>query len=111
VSLYVDRSLPLKQLNCDLGPTDGTSPCETAPLLKVEWKVWDGSNLVKSWSANPIRASSWSADEAGCVLGGFEGKRNGMFSLEWNVKKDAGRLAGLHPHVQIVKNIGFWCWL
>ena len=46
-----------------------------------------------------------------CFLGGFEGKRNGYFTLEWNVKKDAGRLKELHPRVQIVKNPGYWCWL
>jgi len=45
------------------------------------------------------------------MLGAFEGKRNGHFTLEWNVKKDAGRLKELHPRVLIVKNPGYWCWL
>ena len=109
--LYVDRRLPLEQLDCDLGPPRPGNACVTTPLLEVEWKIWDGTTLVKSWPFNPIRADSWGAVATGCMLGAFEGKRNGHFTLEWNVKKDAGRLKELHPRVLIVKNPGYWCWL
>jgi hypothetical protein len=34
-----------------------------------------------------------------------------MFTLEWDVKQDAGRLKDLHPRVLIVKDPGYWCWL
>lgn len=111
ISLYVDRSLPLEQLDCDLGPPRPGNKCDTPPLLDLEWKVWNGTNLVTAYHVDPIRADSWSADATGCVLGGFEGKRNGHFTLELNVKTDAGRLKQLHPRVQIVKNPGYWCWL
>jgi hypothetical protein len=45
------------------------------------------------------------------MLGHFEGKRNGMYTLEWNVKRDAGRLKDLNPQVYIVKSSGYWCWI
>jgi hypothetical protein len=112
IQLEVDRRLPLDPLDCDLGPrTFNNEKCDSPPLLDVEWKIWDGDTLVKSWPAKPIEASAWSAAETDCFLGDFEGKRNGMFTLEWNVKKDAGRLKELHPRVLIVKNPGYWCWL
>lgn len=109
--LEVDRRMPLDELDCDLGPkTFSGHPCHTPPLLDLEWKIWDGGTLVKSWPAQPIRAGAWSPAEVHCRLGGFEGKRNGHFTLEWNVKKDAGRLKDLHPRVQIVKYPGYsWC--
>jgi hypothetical protein len=111
VWLEVDRRLPLEQLDCDLGPPGPHERCDAPPLLDVEWKVWDGDLLVKSWPAKPIQAAAWAAAETSCFLGDFEGKRNGMFTLEWNVKRDAGRLKELHPQVYIVKNPGYWCWL
>jgi hypothetical protein len=109
--LEVDRQLPLQQLDCDLGPPRPPEHCDAAPLLDVEWKIWDGDLLVKSWTAKPIQPAAWGATRTSCFLGDFEGKRNGIFTLEWNVKRDAGRLKDLHPRVQIVKNPGYWCWL
>ena len=112
VSFIVDRSLPLEQLDCDLGPeTFAHHGCATPPLLDVDWKIWDGKTLVKSWHADPVRSSAWAATETSCLLGAFEGKRNGMFALEWTVNKDPGRLRELHPRIEIVKNPGYWCWL
>lgn len=111
VLLWVDRRMPLDQLDCDLGPPRPEHRCDTPPLLDLEWKVWDGTVLVKSWPSNPIRASAWSEEGTSCMLGDFEGKRNGHFTLELNVKRDAGRLKELHPRVEIVKNPGYWCWL
>jgi hypothetical protein len=109
--LYVDRRLPLDQLDCDLGPPRPGHQCDTPPLLDIEWRVWDGSTLITRWPAKPIGAAAWGEAATGCFLGNFEGRRNGMFTLEWIVKEDAGRLKELHPRVQIVKNPGYWCWL
>ena len=111
VWLEVDRRMPLEELDCDLGPPRPRNQCSTPPLLDLEWRIWDGTTLVKNWSATPIRAAGWGEASTSCILGGFEGKRNGHFTLELNVKKDAGRLKDLHPRVQIVKNPGYWCWL
>jgi hypothetical protein len=111
VSLEVDRRIPIDQLDCDLGPPRHGHRCDTPPLLDLEWKVWDGATLVKRWSAEPIQASAWSEAKTSCMLGAFEGKRNGYFTLELNIKKDAGQLKELHPRIQIVKNPGYWCWL
>ncbi|MGB6132682.1 MAG: hypothetical protein WBG54_12950 [Acidobacteriaceae bacterium] len=111
VWLDVDRQMPLDKLDCDLGPLSPEHPCSTPPLLDLEWKIWDGTTLVKSWTAKPIEAAAWSKESTDCFLGGFEGRRNGHFALELNVRKDAGRLKDLHPRVQIVKNPGYWCWL
>jgi hypothetical protein len=111
VSLNVDRRMPTEELDCDLGPPRDGKQCDTAPLLDLEWRIFDGATLVKNWPAKPIRADAWSAATTSCILGGFEGERNGHFTLELNVKKDAGRLKDLHPRVQIVKNPGYWCWL
>jgi hypothetical protein len=107
----VDRSLPLEQLDCDLGPAPADHRCYTLPLLDVDWKIWDGKTLVKSWHADPVKADAWAATATSCLLGDFEGRRNGMFTLEWNVKQDPGRLRDLHPRIEIVKNPGYWCWL
>jgi hypothetical protein len=111
VSLSVDRRIPTEELDCDLGPPGHGKQCDTAPLLDLEWRIFDGATSVKNWPAKPIRADAWGAATTSCILGGFEGKRNGHFTLELNVKKDAGRLKDLHPRVQIVKNPGYWCWL
>lgn len=111
VWLYVDRRLPLEKLDCDLGPPRPGNHCDTPPLLDVKWKVWDGGTQVKSWPAKPIKAASWAQTETGCFLGNFEGKRNGTFTLEWNVRRDPGALRALHPRIEIVKNPGYWCWL
>ena len=111
VELEVDRRVPIEELDCDLGPPRDGHECSTQPLLDLEWKVWDGETLVKSWSSHPIRAGAWSETSTSCFLGDFEGKRNGHFTLELDVKKDAGQLKDLHPRIQIVKNPGYWCWL
>jgi hypothetical protein len=111
VSLIVDRRMPLEDLDCDLGPPRHGFRCDKPPLLDLEWRIWDGATLVKNWPAKPIKASGWSEDSTSCFLGGFEGKRNGYFTLELNVKNDGGRLKELHPRVEIVKNPGYWCWL
>lgn len=102
VSLDVDRRMPLEDLDCDLGPPRPGHQCITPPLLDLDWKIWDGATLVKNWRANPIKADAWSEKSTSCILGGFEGKRNGHFILELNVKNDAGRLRDLHPRVQMV---------
>jgi hypothetical protein len=111
VWLDVDRRMPLDELDCDLGPPRSGHQCSRPPLLDLDWRIWDGTTLVKNWPAMPIRAAGWSGASTSCFLGDFEGKRNGRFTLELNVKKDAGRLKDLHPRVQIVKNPGYWCWL
>ena len=111
VSLDVDRRMPLEDLDCDLGAPRPGHQCNTPPLLDLDWKIWDGATLVKNWRANPIKADAWSEKSTSCRLGGFAGKRNGHFTLELNVKSDAGKLRDLHPRVQIVKNPGYWCWL
>jgi hypothetical protein len=111
VELEVDRRMPSEEFDCDLGPPRPGDQCNTPPLLDLEWRIWDGSALVKNYPAKPIRADAWSATSTSCFIGGFEGKKNGHFILEWNVKSDAGRLKDLHPRVQIVKNPGYWCWL
>lgn len=111
ISLIVDRRLPLEQLDCELGPPRPHEQCAAPPLLDVEWKIWDGDLPIRSFPEKPIQASAWATTETSCLLGGFEGRRNGMFTLEWNVKRDAGPLKELHPRVQIVKNPGYWCWL
>ena len=111
VWLYVDRRMPLEELDCDLGPPRPGNQCTTEPLLDLEWTILDGSTSVRNWPAKPIQASSWSAESTGCFLGGFEGRRNAHFSLELSIKKDAGRLKELHPRIEIVKNPGYWCWL
>jgi hypothetical protein len=111
VWLNVDRRIPDEELDCDLGPYSHGDPCGTPPLLDVELQIWDGTTQVKSWRAKPVGAAAWSDHSVSCFLGSFEGKRNGCFTLEWNVKKDAGRLKDLRPRVQIVKNPGYWCWL
>ena len=107
----VDRSLPLEQLDCDLGAAPAAHRCDTPSLLDIDWKVWDGKTLVKSWYADPVRADGWAATATSCLLGDFDGRRNGMFTLEWNVRKDPGRLRDLHTRIEIVKNPGYWCWL
>ena len=109
--LKVDRQMPLDDLDCDLGPPRPGHQCSTPPLLDLEWRIWDGATLVKNWPAKPIEAAARSDASTSCFLGDFQGKRNGYFTLELNVKKDAGRLKDLHPRVQIVKNPGYWCWL
>jgi len=111
VSLEVDRRMPLEELDCDLGPPRSGHQCNTSPLLDLEWRIFDGTMLVKNWPNKPIRADAWSETSTSCILGDFEGKRNGRFILELNVKSDAGRLKDLNPRVQIVKNPGYWCWL
>ena len=111
VHLIVDRRMPLEELDCDLGPPRPGHQCNTPPLLDLEWRIFDGTTLVKNWPAKPIRADAWSGASTSCLLGDFEGKRNGHFALELNVRDDAGRLKDLHPRVQIVKNPGYWCWL
>ena len=111
VWLDVDRRMPLGELDCDLGAPRPGYLCKAPPLLNLEWKIWSGATLIKNWAANPIKAAAWSEKSTSCFLGGFEGKRNGHFTFELNVKNDAGRLRDLHPRVQIVKNPGYWCWL
>lgn len=111
VFLEVDRRMPLEELDCDLGPPRPGHRCDTPALLDLDWRIFDGATLVKNWSANPIGAGAWSATSTSCVLGAFQGKRNGYFTLELNVRADAGRLKDLHPRVQIVKSPGYWCWL
>jgi hypothetical protein len=111
VWLNEDRRMPLEDLDCDLGSPRPGYPCNTPPLLDLDWKIWDGATSVKNWPAKPIKADAWSETSTSCLLGDFKGKRNGHFTLEFNVKRDAGRLNNLHPRVQIVKNPGYWCWL
>lgn len=111
VELQVDRQEPREELDCDLGPPRTADQCNNPPLLNLEWKIWDGTIQVPNRSTRPIRADAWSATSTSCVLGGFEGKKNGHFILELNVKGDAGRLKDLHPRVQIGKIPGYWCWL
>jgi len=111
VWLNVDRRIPLDELDCDPRPSSPRNQCSSPPLLDLDWKIWDGTTLVKSWPAEPIKAAAWSKAAISCFLGDFKGKRNGHFILELNVKNDGGRLKDLHPRVQIVKSPGYWCWL
>ena len=96
---------------CNMGPPRPGNECSTPPLLDWSGEFVDETTLIKNWSAKPLGADSWSNTSTGCMLGGFEGKRNGHFTLELNVKKDAGNLKDLHPHCRILKNPGYWCWL
>jgi hypothetical protein len=80
-------------------------------MTPTDWKIWDGGTLVKTFHFDPVRADAWGAKETTCMLGTFQGRRNAMFTLEWTVKKDTGRLKELHPRMEIVKNPGYWCWL
>lgn len=108
VWLYADRHTSSNELDCDVEQPSGHQ-C-TPTLLYLEWKIWDGTTLVKSWPANPIKADN-EGQRTSYFLGDFEGKRNAHFVLELNVKEDVGRLKDLNPRILIVKNPGYWCWL
>ena len=60
VWLDVDRRMPLEELYCGLGPPRPGYQCNTPPLLDLEWRIWDGTTLVKNWPAKPIQAGAWS---------------------------------------------------
>ena len=111
VWLEVDRRMLLEELDCDLEPPRPGYQCNTTPLLDLEWRIFDGATLVENWPAKPIKADAWGEKSTSCLLGNFAGKRDGHFTLELNVRNDAGRLKRLHPRVQVVKNPGYWCWL
>jgi hypothetical protein len=108
VWLYADRHTSPIELDCDVKQPPGHQ-C-TPTILDLEWKIWNGTVLVKSWPFNPISAEG-ELQRTTYFLGDFEGKRNGHFTLELNVRKDVGRLKDLNPRIQIVKNPGYWCWL
>jgi len=110
VWLDVDRPWPLDKSDCELDPRPEYR-CDTPPRLDLDWKIWDGATLVKSWPLTPSRPAAWGDQTTSFLLGDFQGKRNGHFTLEWNVRRDGGSLKDLHPRVQIVKNPGYWCWL
>src|SRR5690242_14923768 len=61
VHFVVDRRMPLEELDCDLGPPRPGYQCKTPPLLDLEWRIWDGTTLVKNWVADPIKADAWRA--------------------------------------------------
>jgi hypothetical protein len=88
-------------LICTPTPPHPGHQCTTPPLLHLEWRILDGTTLVRNWAAKPIRADAWSEESTRCLLGDFEGRRNGHFTLELNVINDAGRLKDLHPRVQM----------
>jgi hypothetical protein len=85
--------MPTEELDCDLGPPGDGKQCDTVPLLDLEWRIFDGATLVKNWPAKPIRADAWSAATTSCILGGFEGKRNGHFTLELTLPPQNGLLS------------------
>ncbi|MBS1813240.1 MAG: hypothetical protein JSS87_00010 [Acidobacteria bacterium] len=111
IELIVDRLGSVEKLDCELGPPRNNRVCNQPPLLDMDWTLWDGASPVQSWPFRPIQPSAWGEKQTSCILGSFKGKRNAHFSIELNIKKDAGHLKELHPRIQITKTPGYWCWL
>jgi hypothetical protein len=110
VLLHVDRPMSYGGSDCDLDPRPEFR-CDMPPRLDIDWKIWDGTTAVRNRTNTPIRPAAWGDHVVGFVFGGFQGRKNAHFTLEWNVRRDPGTLKDLNPRVQIVKYPGYWCWL
>jgi len=111
IVVQVEKPLPFLQMMCMMGATTGpldVKDCNSNdPLLRADWKVWDGEHVV----------AQGSVPECGCkyenkyvykLLGSFLGEAGKKYVVEVEFTKDGTPLNVANPHLIVIRHRHMW---
>jgi hypothetical protein len=106
--VQVEKPLPFRQMQCMMGLASG--PLESKdcsgddPLLRADWTVLDGDNIVASGSSGTKDGGKYTDKYIFRFLGGgFMGDAGKKYVLKVKFTKDGTPLNVANPHLIVVK--------
>lgn len=107
IMVQVEKPLPFLQMQCMMGVTSGLrDPKECGdhdPLLRADWKVWDGDQVVDKGSI-PDRCECKFEDKyIYKFLGSFAGEAGRKYIVEVKFTKDGTPLNVANPHLIVIQ--------
>jgi hypothetical protein len=106
IMMQVERRLPYRDLQCMMGVKNGTEDykeCPKAPLIEVEWTVWDRGQVVSQGSNSGFGAGSSTDEHLSKFLGMFKATAGKTYSVQVNFTKDGTALDVANPHLIVVR--------
>jgi len=108
IMVQVEKDLPFKQMVCMMGVASGLfSPkdCRSNdPLLRADWKVLDGDQIVDKGSIPDICACKFEDKYIYKSLGGFAGEAGKKYVVELNFTKDGTPLNVANLHLIVIQH-------
>jgi hypothetical protein len=105
--LDADKSPGFNRINCMLGLFSGPSArsryqCQDGdPLLKADWMVWLGDQVLSRGSSPLEDHGLWSNDGVDKVLGHFEAEAGKKYAVEVKFLKDGSAINAANPHLVV----------
>jgi len=112
IIVQVERPLPFSQMMCmmsaDSGLVDPKDCSNNNPLLRADWTVWDGENVVKKGSIPDRCACAFDHKNIFELLGSFSGEAGKKYTVEVKFTKDGSPLNVANPRLIVIQHGKFW---
>jgi hypothetical protein len=107
IMIQVQDPLPAQQMRCMMGVTTGpldSKNCSSSdPLLRADWKVWDGDHVVDRGSIPERCACKFDKDGIFKFLGSFRADAGKRYVVEVIFTKDGTPLNVADPHLIVIQ--------
>jgi hypothetical protein len=112
IMVQVEVPLPVqqkqfRQMQCRMGVTSGgldTKDCSSDdPLLRADWTVWNGEQIVDQGSSTTVADGKIGGHHIFKFLGKFSGETGRKYILEVKFTKDGTPLNVANPHLIVTK--------
>lgn len=108
IMVQVEKPLPFLEMQCMMGVTSGLhDPKDCSgndPLLRAEWTVWDGEQLVDKGSIPNRCACKFEDKHIYKFLGSFAGEAGKKYVVEVKFTNDGTRLNVANPHLIVIQH-------
>jgi hypothetical protein len=108
IMIQVEKPLPPQQMRCmmgvTLGPLDSRDCGRNDPLLRADWTVWDGEQIVAKGSNPNTCACKFENKYIYRFLGSFAGHAGRKYVVEVKFTKDATPLDVGNPHLIVIQH-------
>jgi hypothetical protein len=105
--LEADATLGLDRMNCMLGLFSGPlqrqyyNCLDTEPLLKADWTVWLGNQVVARGSSPLEGYGSWSKNSIAKIIGRFNSEAGNKYVVEVKFLRDGSAINPANPHLVV----------
>ena len=108
IMVQVEKPLPFLKMQCMMGVTSGLRDPKDCggndPLLRADWTVWDGEQLVDKGSIPNRCACKFENKHIYKFLGSFAGEAGKKYVVEVKFTNDGTPLNVANPHLIIIQH-------
>lgn len=108
IMIQVEKPLPFQQMECMMGvtagPLDSKGCSSNDPLLRADWTVWDGGQMVDHGSSTTSADAKFENKYIFKFLGSFAGEAGKKYVVEVKFTRDGTPLNVANPHLIVIQH-------